>query len=290
LPANKYYLLSLTGNGGRIVVRDWLESTVPEVENNVREWFDLLSILREREGGLASAFRLNSLLATIVPWIKGKPDFDKLPPHLPTQLLHAALTGGLLPYSLLAAALSRQNMGGEPKLKSARLALIKLYLVRNYSTDPEKRKAMSDKLKQLDPNSTDIAYLCGQLFAVIGRLQLLALGKVGTSLAERTYGGVATRPSSTLGPIFTKVPAYLKKSNSRFPGAGTNKQKEIEALCARIDAVNKDEGRAGFPRLLGLEEQGRFALGYYCQLAQYRADRQEEEIEEKAKELPAEDE
>ncbi len=290
LPSNKYYLLSLTGNGGRIVVRDWLESTVSEVEANVRDWFDHLTIANEREGGTKSAFGLYSLLATIVPRKDNKPDFEKLPPQLPAQLLHAALTGGLLPSSLLASTLSRQNLGGEPKLSPARLALVKLYLIRNDSTDPKKRKAMNEKLKQLDPNSTDIAYLCGQLFAVIGRLQLLALGKVGTSLAERTYGGVATRPSSTLGPIFTKVPAYLKKSNARFPGAGTNKQKELEALCARIDAVNKAEGRVGFPRLLGLEEQGRFALGYYCQLAQYRADRLEAETEEKAKELPAENE
>jgi len=290
LAANKYYLLSLSGNGGRIVVRDWLESTVPEVENNVREWFDHLTILRERDGGLRSAFGIYSLLATIVQWKKNKPDLAKLPPQLPAELLRAALTGGPLPHTILATAVSRQNLGGESKLNPARLALIKLYVIRNHSTDPTKRKAMSNQLKQLDPNSTDAAYLCGQLFAVIGRLQLLALGKVGTSLAERTYGGVATRPASTLGPVFTKVPAYLKKANSRFPGSGTNKQKELETLCARIDTVNKAEGRVGFPPLLGLEEQGRFALGYYCQLAQYRADRLEAEIEEKADKLPTENE
>lgn len=135
---------------------------------------------------------------------------------------------------------------------------------------------MSEKL---DPNSKDIAYLCGQLFAVLGRLQLLALGKIGASIAERTYGGVATRPATTLGPLFTKVPAYLKKSNDRFPGSGTNKQKEIEALCQRIEA------QAGLPQTLGLEEQGRFALGYYCQLAEYRAWREETEIEKKAEQI-----
>ena len=135
---------------------------------------------------------------------------------------------------------------------------------------------MSEKL---DPNSKDVAYLCGQLFAVLGRLQLLALGKVGTSIAERTYGGVATRPATTLGPLFTKVPAYLKRANDRFPGAGTNKQKEIEVLCQRIEALS------GLPQTLGLEEQGRFALGYYCQLAEYRARREETEIERKAEQI-----
>jgi len=280
--SNKYYLLSLSGNGGRVVVRDWLESTVSEVETNVRRWFEDLTIANEREGGTKYAFKLYALLATLVPRKQEKADFGKLPPQLPAQLIRSAMSGRALPSSLLAAAVTRQNLGGEQKLNLARLALIKLYLVRRYSADPQEQKKMSDKLKQLDPTSTDIAYLCGQLFAVIGRLQLLALGKIGTSLAERTYGGVATRPASTLGPIFTKVPAYLKKANSRFPGAGTNKQTEIATLCARIDAVDKAEDRLGFPPFLDLEEQGRFALGYYCQLAQYRADRMEAEIEKEA--------
>ena len=133
--------------------------------------------------------------------------------------------------------------------------------------------------ENLDPESKDRAYLCGQLFAVIGRLQLLALGKVGTSIAERTYGGVATRPATTFGPLFTKLPAYLKKANTRFPGSGTNKQKELENLSVRVESLG------GIPQILGLEEQGRFALGYYCQLAQYRTDRAEAEAAKKAEEL-----
>lgn len=298
--ANKFYLLSLSGNTARIIVRDWLESSVPEVKANVRDWFDHLTIMRERDGGFRSNYKIAALLYGLV-----RESPEELPPHIHTQLLRAALRGTQLPQSILAAALRRQQIEpdsneSDPNERSkrkatinARMALIKLYIVRNHSTDPKKRKAMSDQLKQLDPNSTDIAYLCGQLFAVIGRLQFLALGKVGASIIERTYGGVATRPASTLGPIFTKVPAYLKKLEKRLAGtpyAGTaeNKLKEIESLCARIDAVNKADGRLGFPPLLGLEEQGRFALGYYCQLAQYRADSHEREIEDETEKLPEE--
>jgi len=290
--ANKFYLLSLSGNTARIIVRDWLESSVPEAKANVRDWFDHLTIMRERDGSVRSNYKIAALLYGLV-----RESLEELAPHIHTQLLRAALRGNQLPQSILAAALRRQQIEpdsneSDPNERAkrkatlnARIALIKLYIVRNHSTDPTKRKAMSDQLKQLDPSSTDIAYLCGQLFAVIGRLQFLALGKVGASVIERTYGGVATRPASTLGPIFTKVPAYLKKlekrlAATRYAGTAENKLKEIESLCARIDAVNKAEGRLGFPALLGLEEQGRFALGYYCQLAQYRADRQEEEIEE----------
>src|SRR5262249_45061141 len=39
IDANAYYAVSLSGNGGRIVVRDWIESTVPEIERHIAKWF-----------------------------------------------------------------------------------------------------------------------------------------------------------------------------------------------------------------------------------------------------------
>ena len=35
LDANAYYAVGLSGNGARIVVRDWIESTVPEIRDHV---------------------------------------------------------------------------------------------------------------------------------------------------------------------------------------------------------------------------------------------------------------
>jgi CRISPR-associated protein Csd1 len=283
---NAYYAVSLSGNGARIVVRDWIESTVPEIRDKVACWFQELGIVEATGVNVKREFSLSQLLWALANPKLEKP-FDALPHGAAEDLLHAALTGGPIPHSILMAALRRETIdrvsGGEeagqrkPFLPS-RFALIKLCLLR--SPTRKEQNTMSEKL---DTNSKDVAYLCGQLFAVLGRLQLLALGKVGASIAERTYGGVATRPATTLGPLFTKVPAYLKKANDRFPGAGTNKQKEIESLCQRIE----DQG--GLPQTLGLEEQGRFALGYYCQLAAYRERREEAELEKKAEEISEEE-
>lgn len=273
LDANAYYALSLSGNGGRIVVRDWLESTVPEVERHVAKWFNDLAVVSPDGVSTKRNFKLGALLYGMV-----RDELDELPPQIPTQLFHAALCGTPLPRSVLVTVLRRQHLDQrkpddkfDPKRKPARLALIKACLLRSPN-----RKETDTMTERLDPESKDVAYLCGQLFAVIGRSQLLALGKVGASIAERTYGGVATRPATTLGPLFTRLPVYLKKANNRFPGAGTNKQKEVEALCKRIEVSG------GLPKTLGLEEQGRFALGYYCQLAEYRTKKEEAEIEAKA--------
>ena len=271
--ANAYYALSLSANGARIVIRDWLESSVPEVEANIARWFQDLTIIDPEHLLPKRDFSLWALLATLVPRKGGKPDFDKLAPQAATELLSAALNGGALPQPILFAAIRRHQLE-DNKINPARLALIKACLIRSAN-----RKETDTMKENLDPESKDRAYLCGQLFAVIGRLQLLALGKVGASIAERTYGGVATRPATTFGPLFTKLPAYLKKANTRFPGSGTNKQKELESLSVRVEALG------GIPQTLGLEDQGRFALGYYCQLAQYRTDRAEAEAAKKAEEL-----
>jgi CRISPR-associated protein Csd1 len=282
LDANAYYALSLSGNGARIVVRDWLESTVPEVEHHIARWFTELTIVEPGGTTCRRDFRLSQLL-----WAMANPKLEKpweaLPHGAAEQLLRCALMRTPIPRPILMTALRRETIdrisrdektGRNKPFMPARFALIKLCLTR--SPNRKEHYTMTEKL---DLGSKDIGYLCGQLFAVIGRLQLLALGKIGASIAERTYGGVATRPATTLGPVFTRLPAYLKKANDRFPGAGTNKQKEIEALCRRIEALS------GLPRTLGLEEQGRFALGYYCQLAEYRAKREEADIEERAGQL-----
>ncbi|MGA3182221.1 MAG: type I-C CRISPR-associated protein Cas8c/Csd1 [Verrucomicrobiota bacterium] len=270
LDANAYYAMSLSGNGARIIVRDWLESTVPEVQRNIADWFCDLTIAHPDGVGLKRDFKLFALLYGMV-----RADLEEISPQIPTQLLHCALRGRSvpLPQAALSAAIRRQHLE-ENKLNPARIALIRACLIRSPN-----RKETDSMTEKLDLESKDPAYLCGQLFAVIGRLQLLALGKVGASLADRTYGGVATRPATTFGPVFTKLPAYLKKANSRFPGSGTNKQKELEILCHKIEVLG------GIPQILGLEDQGRFALGFYCQLAQYRTDRAEAEAAKKAEEL-----
>ncbi|MDX2110829.1 MAG: type I-C CRISPR-associated protein Cas8c/Csd1 [Verrucomicrobiota bacterium] len=263
--AGAYYALSLSVNGARIVVRDWLETSVPNTEASIAQWFQDLAIIDLDGLQTKIDFSLWGLLSTLVPRKKGKPDFSRIAPQAATELLHSAINGGPLPHTILLAAIRRQQL--EPnKIYPARIALIKACLLR--SQNRNHTDSMKDKL---DLESKDIAYLCGQLFAVICRLQLFALGKVSASIAERTYGGVATRPATTLSPLFTRLPAYYKKANSKFPGSGTNKQKEIETLCVRIEALD------GLPKVLRLEEQGRFALGYYCQLAQYRTDRAEAE-------------
>jgi CRISPR-associated protein Csd1 len=268
---NAYYAMSLSGNGARIVVRDWLESTVPEIEAHVAAWFRDLGISSPDGSGTQSAFKLGRLLYAMV-----REKIDELPPQLPTQLLYSALRGLPITQSALAAALRRQQIerrknsnDSDPKLNPARMALIKACLLRSTTNNPS--NAMTPTL---NPQNSDPAYLCGRLFAVLDRLQYLALGQLNAGISERFYASASTTPSLVMGRLFRNAQFHLAKAGG---GAAENIRKDFEEISTSLGTT--------FPPSLDLEGQGRFALGYYHQKAEYRR-RTNERKEQQDKQSP----
>jgi len=261
LDAYAYYCLSLSANGARIVVRDWLASTVPEVEQHVAEWFEDLSIVPLDGVGVKRDFKFAALLYGMV-----RAELDELPPQIPTQLFHGALRGRFmpLPQSALAAALRRQQLDQESKLNPARIALIKACLLRTPNLSTLNTQPSTETMTEcLNPESRDPAYLCGRLFAVFDRLQELGLPGVNAGVVQRYYASASTTPALVMGRLFRNAQFHLDKTEARL-GGGTaeNVRKDFEAItCALGDQ---------FPATLDLEDQGRFALGYYHQKADYR--------------------
>ena len=255
--ANAYYTLSLSGNGARIVVRDWLESTVPEVQRHVAEWFEDLGVVQQDGQGTKRDFKFGALLYGMV-----RADSDELSSALPTQLLHGALRGRAvpLPQAALAAALRRQQLDQDNKLNPARLALIKACLLRSpNSTNNNLQTEDTPMTECLNLESRDPAYLCGRLFAVFDRLQYLALGGVNAGVVERYYASASTTPALVMGRLFRNAQFHLAKAEG---GVAGNASKDFEAITTALGNE--------FPATLDLEGQGRFALGYYHQKAEYR--------------------
>ena len=257
LQANAYYALSLSGNLGRIVVRDWLECTVSEVEAHIRRWFSDLTIISPDGSGEENAFKLGRLLYAMV-----RDKIDELPPQIPTQLLYAALRGTPLPQTALTAALRRQQIENkqpgdhaDPRLNPARMALIRACINRSPSATTTK----TIMTPSLDSDSSDSAYLCGRLFAVFDRLQYLALGGVNAGVVERFYASASVTPALVMGRLFRNAQFHLAKAGG---GIAENTRKDFEEISSALGKT--------FPASLDLEAQGRFALGYYHQKADYR--------------------
>lgn len=257
LDSNAYYALSLSGNGARIVVRDWFESTVPDVQGNIAHWFADLAIAEPDGNGVKRGFKFGAVLYGMV-----RADLSELSPALPTQLLHCALRGQSvpLPQSALAAALRRQQLDQDSKLNPARLALIKACLLRSPNLPTTNNEPTTQPMtERLNPESRDSAYLCGRLFAVFDRLQYLAQGGVNAGVVERYYASASVTPALVMGRLFRNAQFHLAKAGGGIAG---NAGKDFEEItCALGDQ---------FPATLDLEGQGRFALGYYHQKAEYR--------------------
>jgi CRISPR-associated protein Csd1 len=107
------------------------------------------------------------------------------------------------------------------------------------------------------------------LFAVFDRLQYFALGGVNAGVVERYYASASVTPALVMGRLFRNAQFHLAKAEG---GIAENVRKDFETItCALGDK---------FKPTLTLEEQGRFALGFYHQKADYRrrtAERKEAE-------------
>ena len=266
-----FYALSLAGYTTRIIVRDWLQTQLSVVIENLRRWFRDLTII-ERDGvSRRSAFKLGLLLYGLV-----REAIGELPPQVPTQLLFAALRGfgdsgrpSPLPSTALCAALRRQQLepdSDDPKrwpVITARLALIKACLLRSPNISTNNHQQPEPMTECLNPDSRDSAYLCGRLFAVFDRLQELGLPGVNAGVVQRYYASASTTPALVMGRLFRNAQFHLDKTEARWGGgAAENVRKNFEEItCALGDK---------FPPTLDLEGQGRFALGYYHQKADYR--------------------
>ena len=100
------------------------------------------------------------------------------------------------------------------------------------------------------------AYHCGRLMAVLAEIQQAALDNVGSGVIQRYYAAASTTPALVLGRLVRTSNYHLEKIEYRKKRAG------LKDLFTGIWSPLKDE----VPRVLDLEAQSLFALGFYQQL------------------------
>jgi CRISPR-associated protein Csd1 len=254
IDAEAFYATALSASGARVVVRDWLETTVGEVKDHLARWFTLQNLV-EWDGSEGSPYGLFTLARSLIPQ-KGDMQRD-LSPNVPKVLFKAALQGGALPSWLLFQAIKRNR--AEQALTRPRAALIKMVLL---SQQPNPQE---DDMVRLDDNNQEPAYLCGRLLAVLEQVQSVAVSPKAT-LIDRFYGTASTAPASVFSRLLKGAQAHLGKLRKEKPGAYTALQTRLEGIMGHL---------TGFPKVLSLEEQGWFSLGYYHQRAWDRAQAKE---------------
>lgn len=256
----QFYSVTLGGNAGRVVVRNWMQMSVSDAIKNFDKWFADLQLIQMRphDNDKIPPFNLFLLARATVR------DAKDLRPEVPTQLYRAALENHK-PSLLLAKglvdriAVDLAQDGKKSLTNLSRFALLKLIINRN---EKEKSKMIEEKL---NPEITDEAYNCGRLLAVFQKLQSAAHGKDfdGAGVVEKYYGTASSSPNSAFGILWRLHQHHLKKLSRDNKGASVSIKNEIAEICAKFKQSNPPQ----FPRSFNLQAQGRFALGFYQQIA-----------------------
>lgn len=283
LLSNQYFAMTLSGAAGRVMVRDWMEGDFKELVANIKDWFSDLEVIAITGKKSAPNQKLETVVTSLLAERRPSQKYgDWVKPIGPArwQLLHAAIQhqripslvierlAALMPAFLISDGVQRVLLPGRDRSEDdaigltvcrlyARMGLIKAYFVR---LNPGDDMTMTAYLNHEHPAA---AYHCGRLLAVLANLQREALGDVGANVVQRFYTGFSQTPGLLFGRLIANAQNHL---------ASVRKTKFglvwwYEGLIAEINGRLGD----GAPRILDLEGQGLFALGYYQQLAQLRA-------------------
>jgi len=283
LAGNRYYILVMSGAGGRIMVRDWMEGEFTELVANINQWFDDLDIASFVASGYARSPKMEAVVTSLLPSRAKQRYEDWVKPvtQVQRELLRAAIKGAAFPHSIIARLmpvhrafilsddwqrLLKRESGEDTALSYSilhcRMALIRAYHSRKY------RKEGNTLEKQLTPQLNEdfpeVAYQCGRLLAVLAQLQEAALGDVGAGVVQRFYAAASATPGLVLGRLVANSQHHLSKLDAA-----------LARLYEHIIAQITTRITQPLPRTFTLEEQSLFALGYYHQLARFRAGKME---------------
>lgn len=239
-----FYATMLSGSGARVVVRDWIDTTVGQVRRNIGAWFEAQQIVG-RSGEEWLPLGITALAAAAVRKI------DDLPNTIRPMLVHSTLSGSPLPLSLLYQAVNRNRM--ERDVTRSRATLIKLVLVNRGMLSKE------DHMESVNEDHPSVAYHCGRLLAVIDAVQRKAIRNIETTVVDRFYGTASTAPASVFGRLINGSIPHLSKIKGDDRAA-------YNALHERLERITLKVGD-DLPKTLTPQQQALFGLGYFHQRA-----------------------
>lgn len=267
-----FHVAVLLKRTGRFSVRSWHTDTLGNADRHMKRYFDAINLPNIAEGVTLGKMAC----ATIA---KTKKQRTKPTSTTYNALLESAWRGTPLPFDLLGATMERQRVelaSGDPKTEefksrlAARTALTQLYFA--VKPDGAFQTTMGEIM-----NAKDTAILCGRLLALLDEIHNKAHDRrSASSPANRLYGAASATPALVFPRLCELARYHLQKMN---PGLAhklefgiprerrdDDVQEDFEGLADVISRLKEASGDT-FPRMLSLEDQGRFALGFYYERA-----------------------
>ncbi len=251
-PRSRIFVLGLAPNASRLSVRFWLVDSLQSLVEKLA-WHEHDLRIEPRSWTMPPTAR-RLVLATVPNRDGTKPKVEDAIQNLIGETLRAILTGGQYPLSLLSNTVMRIRSDGN--LSGLRAALCKAVLTRRHRL--LKQSFHEEIPVSLDIQSTQPAYLLGRLFAVLEQTQRNALGgQVNATIRDRYYGAASATPASIFPMLLRNTQNHLSKLGKEKKGLAIYLEQQIGSIINGLPPQ--------FPRSFKIEDQGRFAIGYYHQ-------------------------
>ena len=259
----RYFVLGLAPNAARISVRFFHTMTLAELAPRILQHFEDIRIAHPDSA--PPLLTVRRLLQSLCLETKAQPngDMDRLPPNVGGALINAILADRNAPYPHQLINLSVMRCRAEREVTYPRAATIKGSLNRLI------RRNLQEKEFQpmLDPDNPNVAYRLGRLFAVLEKIQEEASGgsgRLNSTIRDRYYGAASSSPG-TVFPMLLKLKNHhiskLDDRGSRMLYRAFQDHKPDDYIGTVLWGPKLNE----LPAHLALQDQGRFALGYYHQ-------------------------
>lgn len=255
----RFYVLGLSPNAARLAIRFWINSTIDEMKRSIVQHFEDIKINRPAyiDRDFLPLFRLLVSVA-----VQG--DAKNIPPNIEGDLMSAILEGKTYPRTLFNCAIER--IRAERDITWPRAAILKAYLNRKLRLSKNANNNLDNTNNQtqplteteiqmsLDIENKNVGYCLGRLFATLEKIQDEANPGINATIRDRFYGAASGTPVTVFPNLIRLMTHHLSKLDN--PGRVIYFEKLIGEILDKID---------DFPATLSMEDQGRFALGYYHQ-------------------------
>ncbi|MCU7858886.1 MAG: type I-C CRISPR-associated protein Cas8c/Csd1, partial [Candidatus Thiodiazotropha sp. (ex Lucinoma kastoroae)] len=240
----KFFILGLSPNAARISIRFWHVGTVTEFSHKIAQHFHDLEIIHSSKQ--RDHLSIWWLLRSIAPLGKT----ENISPNLAGDWMRTILNGNAYPETLFQSAIRRIHT--ERNVSYERTTIIKACLNRKnrYQTQHKKEMKVS-----LDKENTNPGYRIGRLFAVLEKIQEESSPGINATIRDRYYSSASGTPASVF-------PILLRMKNHHLGKLVKGREVYFEKL---LGEVMEEIISTGFPAQLSLQDQGRFAIGYYHQ-------------------------
>lgn len=246
-PHLKFYLLGLSANKTRVVMRYFYVSTFGQLVTRLQLHHQDIHITGPAWESEHPS--LNKILFETAVLHKS----ENVPAPYRSSLIRSVLSGRVYPNSLYMAMLGRIRAEAAANAKTAinrtRVGVIKGCLNRISRQLNHKEGLITVALNKDDKS---ISYLLGRIFALLEKAQSDALGTVNASVVDKYLNAALASPQQVFPSLLLNAEKHFSKS----------KKYNIKM---RIREIMEDIPSDGYPKTLNAEDQGRFLVGYYHQ-------------------------